>query len=350
VHGELEGTIVLGYSNKAHDGFLGHSYLGRWVNIGAQTANSNLKNNYGTIRVWTPAGVVDTGSIKLGCFLGDHVKTAIGTLLSTGTVVGAGSNLFGRELPPPFVPPFSWGSGADLGAYDVDRFLETASTAMGRRGIRLSDAMRQLLRRAWVRGLRCDARHHRAAAAAAAPLGRGRIGEGFGGYEVQGRTAFTGEGRGAGSLQAIMRTITATIRGMGVLARRCGIAVADRRTAACARLLEFEAVALPAERVFTLAPEIIPSPGTAQPTIGSRARHRTGCGWASPPIGQSDRGGAGHSRAATCLLEANHDDAMLWRAVSAVGSSRLPVTPPACLGQADRGTPCHLGGVMLAPW
>ena len=152
VHGELEGTIVLGYSNKAHDGFLGHSYLGRWVNIGAQTANSNLKNNYGTIRVWTPAGVVDTGSIKLGCFLGDHVKTAIGTLLGTGTVVGTGSNLFGRELPPAFVPPFSWGSGADLGAYDVDRFLETATAAMGRRGITLSDAMRQLLRRAWVRG------------------------------------------------------------------------------------------------------------------------------------------------------------------------------------------------------
>ena len=151
VQGELVDSVVLGYSNKSHGGFLGHSYLGRWVNIGAQTANSNLKNNYGTIRIWTPSGMVDTGSIKLGCLLGDHVKTAIGTLIGTGTVVGAGSNLFGAEAPAAFVPPFSWGSRAGA-AYDPDRFLETAAAAMGRRDLALSPAMRGMLRRAWDRG------------------------------------------------------------------------------------------------------------------------------------------------------------------------------------------------------
>jgi UDP-N-acetylglucosamine diphosphorylase / glucose-1-phosphate thymidylyltransferase / UDP-N-acetylgalactosamine diphosphorylase / glucosamine-1-phosphate N-acetyltransferase / galactosamine-1-phosphate N-acetyltransferase len=93
----VEETVVLGYSNKAHDGFLGHAYLGRWVNLGALTTNSDLKNNYGTIRMWTPGGETDTGLIKLGCLLGDYVKTGIGALLNTGTVVGAGSNLFGTR-------------------------------------------------------------------------------------------------------------------------------------------------------------------------------------------------------------------------------------------------------------
>src|SRR5690606_14594115 len=83
VPGEVEESIILGYSNKAHDGFIGHAYVGCWVNLGALTTNSDLKNNYGTVRIWTPAGEVDTGEVKLGCLLGDHVKTAIGTLLNT---------------------------------------------------------------------------------------------------------------------------------------------------------------------------------------------------------------------------------------------------------------------------
>jgi UDP-N-acetylglucosamine diphosphorylase / glucose-1-phosphate thymidylyltransferase / UDP-N-acetylgalactosamine diphosphorylase / glucosamine-1-phosphate N-acetyltransferase / galactosamine-1-phosphate N-acetyltransferase len=152
VHGEMEETIVLGYSNKAHDGFLGHACLGRWVNLGAMTTNSDLKNNYGRIRMWTPSGDADTGLVKLGCLLGDHVKTGIGALLNTGTVVGAGSNLFGSELPPKYVPPFSWGSGSELVAYDVERFLAVAGTVMGRRGLELGDGMRQLLREAWRLG------------------------------------------------------------------------------------------------------------------------------------------------------------------------------------------------------
>jgi UDP-N-acetylglucosamine diphosphorylase / glucose-1-phosphate thymidylyltransferase / UDP-N-acetylgalactosamine diphosphorylase / glucosamine-1-phosphate N-acetyltransferase / galactosamine-1-phosphate N-acetyltransferase len=152
VRGEIEESIVLGHSNKAHDGFLGHAYLGRWVNLGAMTTNSDLKNNYGTIRVWTPTGDRDTGTIKLGCLVGDHVKTGIGVLLNTGTVIGAGSNLYGAELPPKHVPPFSWGSGAELTEYRVDKFLQTAEVVMKRRGVELTAGQRTLLERASRRG------------------------------------------------------------------------------------------------------------------------------------------------------------------------------------------------------
>ena len=146
VHGEVEESVILGYSNKAHDGFLGHAYLGMWVNLGALTTNSDLKNNYGDVRLWTPAGEADTGSRKIGCFLGDHVKTAIGTLLNTGTVVEAGSNIFGG-MPPKYVPPFSW--GAPDSVYDIDRFLETAAIVLGRRDVVLTDSQRDLLQAAF---------------------------------------------------------------------------------------------------------------------------------------------------------------------------------------------------------
>jgi UDP-N-acetylglucosamine diphosphorylase / glucose-1-phosphate thymidylyltransferase / UDP-N-acetylgalactosamine diphosphorylase / glucosamine-1-phosphate N-acetyltransferase / galactosamine-1-phosphate N-acetyltransferase len=152
VHGEIEQTVVLGYSNKAHDGFLGHAYLGCWVNLGALTTNSDLKNNYGNVRLWTPDGEVDTGEMKIGCLLGDHVKTGIGTMLNTGTVAGPGSNLFGSAQPPKFVPPFSWGSGSDLSTYDLEKFLETAETAMSRRKVQLSEKQRRMLSGAWEAG------------------------------------------------------------------------------------------------------------------------------------------------------------------------------------------------------
>jgi UDP-N-acetylglucosamine diphosphorylase/glucosamine-1-phosphate N-acetyltransferase len=151
VHGEIEASIILGCTNKAHDGFLGHAYLGKWVNLGALTTNSDLKNNYGTIRLWTPAGEVDTGEMKIGCLLGDHVKTGIGTMLNTGTVVGAGSNLFGSAMPPKYVPPFSWGSGSDLATYEVEKFMATAETVMQRRNLTLDADQRALLERAWQR-------------------------------------------------------------------------------------------------------------------------------------------------------------------------------------------------------
>ncbi|HEU0077429.1 MAG TPA: hypothetical protein VFQ76_07250, partial [Longimicrobiaceae bacterium] len=152
IRGEFAESVALAYVNKAHDGHIGHAYLGAWVNLGAETTNSDLKNNYGTVRLWTPEGETDTGEIKMGCFLGDHVKTGIGLLLNTGTVIGAGSNLYGAAMPPRYVPPFSWGTGEELTAYRVDKFLEVAERAMGRRDVAMSEGMREQLGRAWARG------------------------------------------------------------------------------------------------------------------------------------------------------------------------------------------------------
>jgi UDP-N-acetylglucosamine diphosphorylase/glucosamine-1-phosphate N-acetyltransferase len=151
IRGEFAESVALAYVNKAHDGHIGHAYLGAWVNLGAETTNSDLKNNYGTVRLWTPEGEADTGEIKMGCFLGDHVKTGIGLLLNTGTVIGAGSNLYGAAMPPRYVPPFSWGTGEELTAYRVDKFLEVAERAMGRRDVPMSQGMREQLGRAWAR-------------------------------------------------------------------------------------------------------------------------------------------------------------------------------------------------------
>jgi len=151
VRGEVSNTVLLGYVNKAHEGYLGHAYVGRWANLGALTTNSDLKNNYGRVRVHTEEGPVDTGLIKVGCFLGDHVKTGIGTLLPTGCVVGVGSNLFGGVMAPPHVPAFSWCSGDHLEEYEIERFLETATIAMARREMSLEEGIRTLLRRVWDR-------------------------------------------------------------------------------------------------------------------------------------------------------------------------------------------------------
>jgi UDP-N-acetylglucosamine diphosphorylase / glucose-1-phosphate thymidylyltransferase / UDP-N-acetylgalactosamine diphosphorylase / glucosamine-1-phosphate N-acetyltransferase / galactosamine-1-phosphate N-acetyltransferase len=149
VHGEVAHSVLLGYVNKAHDGHLGHALLGRWVNLGAFTTNSDLKNNYRSVRVWTPDGEHDSGLLKVGCFLGDHVKTGIGTVLNTGTVIGAGSNVFGGLMPPTVVPPFSWGAGADLRDHRLDKFLETADRVMARRGEEMTPGVRELLGTAW---------------------------------------------------------------------------------------------------------------------------------------------------------------------------------------------------------
>ncbi len=152
LRGEVTDTVVLGYTNKAHDGHMGHAYLGAWVNLGAFTTNSDLKNNYRPVRVWTPFGVQNSGQMKVGSFLGDHVKTGIGLLLGTGTVVGAGANVFGVAMPPTYVPPFSWGVGRDLGEYRLEEFLETAATAMGRRGVELDERGRRYLESCWRKG------------------------------------------------------------------------------------------------------------------------------------------------------------------------------------------------------
>ncbi len=143
VNGEMSNSIILGFSNKAHDGFLGHSYLGRWVNIGAGTITSNLKNTYGPVGLWTPHGMRETGMQFLGSFFGDHARTGIGTMLATGTVIGAGANVFGGAMPPRYVPPFSWGKGEKLEEYQFDKFLEVAERVLGRRNVALSDGLRR---------------------------------------------------------------------------------------------------------------------------------------------------------------------------------------------------------------
>lgn len=145
VHGEVSHAVFLGHANKGHDGFVGHSYLGRWVNLGAGTTTSNLKNTYGSVALWTPAGVRSTGLQFLGTLFGDHVKTGIGMRLTTGTVVGAGANVYGAAMPPKAVPPFAWGAGAPYGEFELDKFLEVAERAMARRDVRLGEAGRRHL-------------------------------------------------------------------------------------------------------------------------------------------------------------------------------------------------------------
>lgn len=145
VRGELSNSIILGHANKGHDGFVGHSYLGRWVNLGAGTITSNLKNTYGSVALWTPRGVRDTGMQFLGTFFGDHAKTGIGTRLTTGTILGAGANVFGAAMLPKVVPPFSWGGTPPHEVYALDKFLEVAERVMERRHVRLSvNGRRQL--------------------------------------------------------------------------------------------------------------------------------------------------------------------------------------------------------------
>lgn len=139
VRGELSNSIVLGYSNKGHEGFVGHSYLGRWVNLGALTTTSNLKNTYGSVQLWTPTGLRDSGQQFLGTFFGDHVKTGIGMMLSTGTVVGAGANIYGSHAPPKAVTPFSWGGDEPYDDYALDKFIVTAERVMERRHVALSE-------------------------------------------------------------------------------------------------------------------------------------------------------------------------------------------------------------------
>ena len=145
VNGEVSSTIFHSYANKGHEGFVGHSVIGRWVNLGAGTTTSNLKNTYGPVQLWTPDGVRETGLQFLGTMFGDHAKTAIGTRLNTGTVVGAAANVLGGAMPGKCVRSFAWGEG---GACDVERFLRVAERVMQRRGMALSDDMRGQLRAA----------------------------------------------------------------------------------------------------------------------------------------------------------------------------------------------------------
>ncbi|MEO8563299.1 MAG: putative sugar nucleotidyl transferase [bacterium] len=157
VHGEMSNTILVGHSNKGHDGFVGHSMLGRWVNLGAGTITSNLKNTYGTVQLWTPTGVRETGLQFLGTLFGDHAKTGIGLRLTTGCVLGAGANVFGSTMPPKVVAPFTWGESGDFSPYRVEKFLEVVERMMARRHVTLDDAMRAQLEASYAHRWPVDA-------------------------------------------------------------------------------------------------------------------------------------------------------------------------------------------------
>jgi UDP-N-acetylglucosamine diphosphorylase/glucosamine-1-phosphate N-acetyltransferase len=146
IGGEVESTIFHAYSNKYHDGFVGHSYFGEWVNLGALTTTSDLKNTYGTVRVDVAGAQVDTRLTKLGSIVGDHVKLGIGVLLNSGTTIGVGCNLFGGGMMPKIIPCFVWGGDGEFQEYDLDRMLRTAEIAMSRRNVEVSPEVVDILR------------------------------------------------------------------------------------------------------------------------------------------------------------------------------------------------------------
>jgi UDP-N-acetylglucosamine diphosphorylase/glucosamine-1-phosphate N-acetyltransferase len=148
VRGEISTCVFLGYANKAHDGFLGHSVVGRWANLGAGTTTSNLKNTYGAVRLDVGGHAIDTGQMNVGSLIGDHAKTAIGTLLSTGTVIGAGANVFDAVRPPKYVAPFAWGGDGDART-TRDGFLRVAERVLPRRDVPVDDATRAFLGRVY---------------------------------------------------------------------------------------------------------------------------------------------------------------------------------------------------------
>ena len=144
VGGEVSNAVIFGYSNKAHDGFLGNAVLGEWCNLGADTNNYNLKNDYSTVKVWSYAAdaFVPTGEQFCGLFIGDHSKTAINTMFNTGTVVGVSANVAAAGFPRQFIPSFTWAGKP----YPIDKALETARQMYGRRHKTLTEADEAILR------------------------------------------------------------------------------------------------------------------------------------------------------------------------------------------------------------
>ena len=137
VGGEVNNSVLFGYSNKGHDGFLGNSVLGEWCNLGADTNNSNLKNNYAEVRLWdyNTEGFAKTGLQFCGLMMGDHSKCGINTMFNTGTVVGVSANIFGSGFPRNFVPSFSWGGKAGFTTYLTKKAFEVAKVVMSRRDV-----------------------------------------------------------------------------------------------------------------------------------------------------------------------------------------------------------------------
>ena len=147
VGGEVNNSVLMGYSNKGHDGFLGNSVLGEWCNLGADTNNSNLKNNYAEVKLWDyqTGRFAKTGLQFCGLMMGDHSKCGINTMFNTGTVVGVSANIFGSGFPRNFVPSFSWGGASGFTEYKTNKVFEVAKVVMQRRNIVFDDQEQRIL-------------------------------------------------------------------------------------------------------------------------------------------------------------------------------------------------------------
>jgi UDP-N-acetylglucosamine diphosphorylase/glucosamine-1-phosphate N-acetyltransferase len=147
IGGEVNNSVIMGYSNKGHDGFLGNSVLGEWCNLGADTNNSNLKNNYDEVRVWSygEGRFSKTGLQFCGLIMGDHSKSGINTMFNTGTVVGVSTNVFGSGFPRTFIPSFNWGGAAGFTEYNQQKAFATAERVMKRRGVEFDENDKAIL-------------------------------------------------------------------------------------------------------------------------------------------------------------------------------------------------------------
>ena len=147
VGGEVNNSVIFGYSNKAHDGFLGNSVIGEWCNLGADTNNSNLKNNYAEVRLWNynTENFARTGLRFCGLMMGDHSKCGINTMFNTGTVVGVSANIFGSGFPRNFIPSFSWGGAAGMTTFKTDKAFEVAREVMKRRNLEFTQTDEKIM-------------------------------------------------------------------------------------------------------------------------------------------------------------------------------------------------------------
>ncbi|WP_406683113.1 GlmU family protein [Seonamhaeicola sp. MEBiC1930] len=147
IGGEVDNSVIFGYSSKGHDGFLGNSVLGEWCNLGADTNTSNLKNNYAEVRLWDyhSEGFARTGLQFCGLLMGDHSKAGINTMFNTATIVGVSANIFGSGFPRNFVPSFSWGGSAGFTTYLTKKAFEVANVVMARRNEEFTDQDKQIL-------------------------------------------------------------------------------------------------------------------------------------------------------------------------------------------------------------
>ncbi len=156
IGGEVDSTVFGDYTNKQHEGFIGHSYLGEWVNVGAGANNSDLKNNYSPVKMWCAGTIRTSGRQFLGMLIGDHSKVGITTSFNTGTVIGFNCNIYGSDMPDKFVPSFSWGHGTKLGAYDLKKAMQTAQIVMERREIKWEESHEQLFTKIFELSKKCE--------------------------------------------------------------------------------------------------------------------------------------------------------------------------------------------------